>query len=135
HGVVFRRAHGEGSIDLGRREGGERRLALLQGADDAVEAWQLGHCGQTLLGFLRNGEWRNGEWRMVSRALRSGCASIPHSPFALLPLLLQLGIEAPEHAARIALEDARLVVGADGERIDVALGVIVVVPCPGVDAP
>src|SRR5262245_59487532 len=39
-------------------------------------------------------------------------------------LLLQLRLEPAEHTPSVALEDARLVLRADGERIDVALGVV-----------
>src|SRR5262245_41740645 len=82
-------------------------------------------------------KWRmaNGEWRMVSREHLGGYPfAIPHSPFALLPLLLQLRVEAAEHAVRVALEDAGAVGLAQVQLVDVALGVVEMMPGIGVDA-
>src|SRR6516225_10205138 len=41
--VVLGGAHGDGGLGIGLAKRGERRLARFQRADDAIEAWNIGH--------------------------------------------------------------------------------------------
>src|SRR6516165_4218006 len=53
--VVLGGAHGDGGLGISLAKRGERRLARFQRADDAIEAWNIGHalCPSMWVGYGR----------------------------------------------------------------------------------